>query len=207
MTTHIPALTLPQQLFAQPAVAILFPVVLGMGMGFLISPKSIQQGYMALKQPPFRPPPWLFAPVWTLLYGLMGYSAYRAWTIGMSSASPRTLALTLHGATLYTIQLGLNQLFSPLFWYYKKPVAACVDSVALTATIAYLISVWGQVDRMAGWLLAPYLAWMCFASYLSIAIGYLNGWNFEDKIRHEPPTAGSGRTKYVNEKAEGDKSK
>lgn len=56
--------------------------------------KETQKTYMALKQPPYRPPPQVFGPVWTLLYGLMGYSAYRAWDTGMSSLNPNVVALT-----------------------------------------------------------------------------------------------------------------
>lgn len=62
---------------------------------------------MALKQPPYRPPPQVFGPTWTVLYGLMGYSAYRAYSTGMSPlASTEKHLWTKHGATLYTIQLG-----------------------------------------------------------------------------------------------------
>lgn len=56
--------------------------------------KESQKTYMALKQPPYRPPPQVFGPVWTVLYGLMGYSAYRAWDTGMSSLNPNVVALT-----------------------------------------------------------------------------------------------------------------
>lgn len=56
--------------------------------------KETQKTYMALKQPPYRPPPQVFGPVWTVLYGLMGYSAYRAWDTGMSSLNPNVVALT-----------------------------------------------------------------------------------------------------------------
>ena len=56
--------------------------------------KSTQKTYLALKQPPYRPPPQVFGPVWTTLYALMGYSAYRAWNTGMASLNPRTVELT-----------------------------------------------------------------------------------------------------------------
>ena len=58
------------------------------------SAKETQKTYVALKQPPLRPPPQVFGPVWTTLYGLMGYAAYRAWTTGMASLNPETRALT-----------------------------------------------------------------------------------------------------------------
>ncbi|KAI9790147.1 MAG: hypothetical protein M1816_005347 [Peltula sp. TS41687] len=202
MTTHIPLLTLPERLLANPALAVLFPIAIGAGLGYSTSPKKTQRDYMALKQPPFRPPPWVFGPVWTALYGMMGYASYRAWTTGTSSFSPSTVALAKQGATLYTIQLGLNQLFMPLFFSYGRPLAACIDIVALTGVVAYLIKVWSQVDRVAGWLLAPYLAWLCFATYLSVSIGFLNNWDFSDKEVHQPPSTKSVGTKYVNEKPE-----
>ena len=113
MTTHIPSLTLPGQVFAQPATSILLPIALGAGIGFFIrrtytlvrtsdtfanacntTAKETQNTYMALKQPPYRPPPQIFGPMWTALYGLMGYSAYRAWNTGMASLNPNTVALT-----------------------------------------------------------------------------------------------------------------
>jgi hypothetical protein len=66
-----------------------------------------QKSYMALKQPPFRPPPQAFGPVWTILYGLMGYAAHRAYSTGMHPlSSTEQHLLTKQGATLYTIQLG-----------------------------------------------------------------------------------------------------
>ena len=61
---------------------------------WLPSAKSTQKKYLALKQPPYRPPPQVFGPVWTTLYALMGYSAYRAWNTGISSLNPSTVQLT-----------------------------------------------------------------------------------------------------------------
>ena len=93
MTTHIPSLTLPSILFEQPAAAILLPIAAGTAVGFSISPKETQKTYMALRQPPLKPPPKIFGPVWTVLYGLMGYGAYRAWTVGTNSIDPQKAVL------------------------------------------------------------------------------------------------------------------
>lgn len=115
MTSYIPSLTLPAQLFAEPALSILLPIALGSGIGYAVSRmltpplqtaciptngtchhpagQKTQKQYLALKQPPYRPSPKVFGPVWTTLYGLMGYSAYRAWTIGTASLNPQTVAL------------------------------------------------------------------------------------------------------------------
>ena len=154
---------------------------------------------MALKQPPYRPPPQVFGPAWTVLYGLMGYAAYRAHSTGMNPlSSAEKLVLFKQGATLYTVQLGLNLLWMPLFFVAKRPVEATVDIVALTGVTGYLTYIWGQVDPVAAWALAPYLGWLGFATYLSAGVGYLNNWNIADKEVEASP-AGKG-TKYVDEK-------
>jgi translocator protein len=94
MTTYIPHLTLPGFVFANPAVSILLPIAAGTAVGFATSPKNTQKKYLELRQPPFRPPPWVFGPAWTILYGLMGYSAYQAWTTGMDSFDAKKVLLT-----------------------------------------------------------------------------------------------------------------
>lgn len=129
----------------------------------------------------------------------MGYSAYRAYSTGMSPlASTGSHLLTKQGATLYTIQLGLNLVWMPLFFVAKRPIEALVDIVALTGTVGYLAYVWGQVDAVAGWALAPYLGWLGFATYLTVGVGYLNDWDLENKVVDVSPE-GKG-TKYVDEK-------
>lgn len=107
--------------------------------------------------------------------------------------------LEQQGATLYTIQLGLNLIWMPLFFAWKRPIEASVDIVSLTGVVGYLAYIWGQVDEKAGWALAPYLAWLGFANYLCIGeskqlqriellliltisgAGYLNNWDFSGK--------------------------
>jgi len=120
----------------------------------------------------------------------------------MTSLNPRMVEMTRHGATLYTIQLGLNLIWMPLFFKYKRPVAATVDIVALTGITAYMTYLWGQVDEVAGYFLAPYLAWLGFATYLCVGAGYLNDWDFSDKERPMPPSKKARSTKYVDERAD-----
>ncbi|KAL8717597.1 MAG: hypothetical protein Q9225_005167 [Loekoesia sp. 1 TL-2023] len=204
MTTYIPSITLPDAIFANPAASILVPVGLGLGVGYSVSPKNTQKTYLALKQPPYRPPPQVFGPTWTTLYALMGYSAYRAWTTGTESLNPYTIELTKQGATLFTIQLGLNLVWMPLFFGLKRPIEATANIVALTSVTGYLTYVWSQVDSVAAWCMAPYLGWLGFATYLSAGTGYLNNWNFADKEREMKSTnTGSGVDKdYVNKAPE-----
>lgn len=156
---------------------------------------------MALKQPPYRPPPQVFGPMWTVLYGLMGYAAHRAYNTGLSPLqSPEIIQATKHGATLYTIQLGLNLLWMPLFFVAKRPIEATADIVALTGTVGYLTYLWGKVDPVAGWALAPYLAWLGYATYLSAGVGYLNDWNTAGKEVDFPPSSKGKDTLYVDER-------
>lgn len=87
-----------------------------------------------------------------------------------------------------------------MFFYFKRPIEATVDIVALTGTVGYLTYLWGQVDPVAGWALVPYLGWLGFASYLSFGVGYLNNWKIADKEVPVPPTAKAKDTLYVDEK-------
>ncbi|KAK3329028.1 TspO/MBR family-domain-containing protein [Apodospora peruviana] len=177
MTTYIPQLTLPEAVFNSLPASILLPIALGTAVGY--GTRHTPRQYLSLKQPPLRPPPWVFGPVWTVLYGMMGYAAYRAVNIGTSLLnSASTIAAARNGSTLYTIQLGLNLAWMPLFFGLGRPVAATLDIVSLLGVNGYLAYLWGgSVDRTAGWLLAPYLAWLGFATYLTVGVGHLNGWD------------------------------
>lgn len=105
----------------------------------------------------------------------------------MASLNPRVVEDTRRGATLYTTQLVLNQLFMPLFFGLGRPVEALIDIVALTGNVAYLMSIWKDVDETAMWCMVPYLGWLGFATYLTAGTGYLNGWTFDkgDALVHE----------------------
>lgn len=86
----------------------------------------------------------------------------------------------------------------PLFFRLNRPIEATVDVVALTGLTGYLTYVWGQVDEVAGWCLAPYVGWLSFATYLSAGTGYLNNWDLNSK---ETPKGGKDKdTKYVDER-------
>ena len=97
---------------------------------------------------------------------------------------------TQHGATLYTIQLALNLMWTPLYFGLGKPIPATVDILALGGTLAYLISVWGQVDPTCGWLLAPYLGSLreCYP-----LVTYLSRWKltFVDRPGQATSTTGT----------------
>lgn len=108
----------------------------------------------------------------------MGYAAHRVAAAGLSPlASPATVATTKHTLTVYTIQLGLNLAWMPLFFLAKRPIEATADIVALLGLNGWLAYTWSSIDETAAWLQLPYLGWLSFATYLSAGAGYLNNWD------------------------------
>lgn len=135
------------------------PLVLGLGVG-AITPMH-PEWYATLQKPPWNPPAWVFGPVWTVLYILMGLAARRVAT--------RTGVYTLP-MLLFAVQLGLNVAWSPVFFGQKNPRRALVLLETLVAAaIATAIS-FGRLDATAGWLLVPYLAWLALAFSLNRSI-------------------------------------
>ncbi len=119
--------------------------------------------YRSLRKPPFQPPPAVFGPVWTALYGMMARSAHRIWQRPRSPA--RTAALVLWKA-----QLAANATWSWLFFGRRRPKAALVDIGVLIGLVGAYTAVARKVDRKAAWMMAPYLAWLSFATLLNAEI-------------------------------------
>lgn len=119
--------------------------------------------YQALDKPSFQPPSWLFAPVWSALYGAIAYSGYR---IYQSPDSPeRSTALKL-----WATQLALNAAWTPTFFGARRPGLALGDIAALDAAATAYVVVAAKVDKRAAQILAPYLAWLGFATVLNASI-------------------------------------
>ena len=135
------------------------------------------------------------------LYGLMGYAAHRAWTTGISSPNPSIVEDTQRGATLYTVQLGLNLAFMPLFFGKGWPIPALVDIFSLTGAVGYLTYIWSNVDEVATYCMLPYLGWLGFATYLCAGTGYLNNWNIRDNEKRMESKGEN--TKWVDEEPKG----
>jgi len=123
--------------------------------------------YRTLVKPAIAPPDWVFAPVWTLLYALM---AVAAWQVGQSAASP----LRTWGLVLFLAQLGLNFAWSLIFFRQHAIGAALVEVAALWAAIGATTLVFGRVAPSAAWLMAPYWAWVTFATLLNAGFCLLN---------------------------------
>ncbi|MBI2622381.1 tryptophan-rich sensory protein [Candidatus Microgenomates bacterium] len=152
-----------------PKLILSVGVCLGAGvLGSIFTISSIPTWYATLNKPFFSPPNWIFGPVWTILYILMGVSLYLVW-IKNPSTSLRTRV-----PTVFWIQLILNALWSIIFFGWKNPVLALVDILALWVAIFLTIKAFSKISKPAGNLLIPYLAWVTFASFLNLAIVLLN---------------------------------
>jgi tryptophan-rich sensory protein len=122
-----------------------------------------QRWFKRLRKPPFQPPPQVFAPVWTVLYGLIAISGWRVWTAPAGPSRSKALAL-------WGVQMGLNAAWSWLFFGKHQPRSALADNVALLGSIGAYVATTRNVDRPAAWLVAPYLAWVGFANVLNAEI-------------------------------------
>lgn len=120
--------------------------------------------YFALARPGWTPPPWLFGPVWTLLYLMM---AVAAWMVWKRPGTTRPLEW-------WAVQLLLNAAWSPVFFGLHRLGLAVIVIAALWLSIVVTIRAFAAVDRRAAWLLAPYLAWVSYASALNVAIWQMN---------------------------------
>lgn len=133
-----------------------------------ISFNSFPLFYAALVKPTFAPPPWLFGPVWTVLYALMGIAAYLIYR--------DTKKKKYHKAawSLFGIQLLLNFLWSPIFFGWGQLFFALIEIIILLYFILLTIFAFLKVNKTAAYLLIPYFVWVAFASILTASIWLLN---------------------------------
>ncbi len=130
--------------------------------------QSIPTWYAALEKPALNPPNWVFGPVWTTLYALMGISI---WLVLSRTKSAKVRGEYLW---LFLAQLGFNFLWTLLFFGFRQPMAAFFEIVLLWLLIMACIFRFYASSRLASYLLVPYILWVSFASYLNISIALLN---------------------------------
>ncbi len=150
---------------------IIIATLVAMGLGALggtVTSESIPTWYASLNKPFFQPPNWLFGPVWTVLYALMGIAAGIVW----SAKDVRYKKGQALGA--YSVQLGLNIAWSLIFFGFRSPKFALVEIVILWIAIIATLQLFYRINKAAGILLVPYLAWVTFAAVLNAAIVALN---------------------------------
>ena len=130
---------------------------------------GVETWFPTINKPSFNPPGWVFAPVWTVLYILMGIAAGMVW-----DHMDRQRETVRKGLTFFTAQLALNALWSFLFFGLHNPLLAFIEIIILWLLIFETFNVFRRVDRTAANLLLPYLAWVSFATVLNGTIWWLN---------------------------------
>ena len=145
------------------SIAILIPLLVGLiGSYFTIS--SVNTWYSTLEKPSFNPPSWLFGPVWTILYVLMGIAFYLVWIAKKNKTA----------INLYSVQLGFNLLWSLLFFGLKSPLYGLICIIALWLAIVATIFAFYKISKTAAGLMVPYILWVSFASVLNYMVFVLN---------------------------------
>ncbi len=135
----------------------------------MVTRESITTWYPTLIKPVFNPPNWIFAPVWTSLYVMMGVAGGLVW-----NKLDGNEALVKKAFLFFIIQLALNALWSLIFFKLHNLLLASIEVVLLLLMIFETYNQFKKIDKIAGLLLIPYLAWVSFATILTISIWYLN---------------------------------
>lgn len=137
------------------------------GIGGAFTGSSVRTWYPEIAKPAWTPPPWIFGPVWTTLYAMMGVSLWLVWRSGK-------WAETRGAVTLFLVQLALNALWSIIFFGARNPGLAFGEILLLWCALVATIVAFGRHSRIAAALLIPYLAWSSFAACLNFTIWRMN---------------------------------
>jgi benzodiazapine receptor len=137
-------------------------------IGSIFTRQAIPTWYTTLEKPAFNPPNWVFMPVWTLLYIMMGVAAFLVWRKGLENKQVR-IALVL-----FLVQLVLNALWSVAFFGLQSPAYGLFVIELLWLAILFTVFSFYRISRVASVLLWPYLLWVTFASVLNSSIWLLN---------------------------------
>lgn len=136
------------------------------GLGAIATTPNIDSWYATLNKPSFSPPNYLFAPVWTILYALMGVAIYLVWS--NEKKNKKAAYIT------FLIQLGLNLMWSFIFFGYKLLFPAFIEIVLMWIFILLTIFNFKKISVVAAWLMLPYILWVSFASILNFAVWWIN---------------------------------
>jgi len=147
-------------------ISIMIPLVIGFISGFFTA-SGVNEWYTTLNRPSFNPPNWLFGPVWTTLYILMGISLYLVWK--QPASDTRNSAIWI-----FALQLTLNFFWSIIFFYWHQIGIALIEIIVLWGLILLMIYRFYHINPTAAWLNIPYLLWVSFATVLNAAYWKLN---------------------------------
>lgn len=148
-------------------ISILIPLLVGMVSGLFTS-SGVTGWYAAASKPWFNPPNWIFAPVWTLLYVLMGIALYLVWKTEADKTVKQTAII------LFAAQLTLNFFWSFIFFKLQQPGWAFAEIILMWGMILFTLLWFGRISSTAAWLLIPYICWVSFAAVLNYSIWKLN---------------------------------
>ena len=148
-------------------ISVGVPLLGGLISGYFVT-QNVETWYMTLNKPIFTPPPWLFAPTWTILYIAMGLAAYLVWIKGFEVPGVKTALV------VFIFQLILNFAWTPVFFGLKNPLGGLIIIAVLWLAITTTIILFIRISLPAGLLLVPYLLWVSYATALNNAIWTLN---------------------------------
>jgi translocator protein len=137
------------------------------GLGSLFTSGPVRDWYPMINKPSWNPPAWIFGPVWTVLYLMMGTAAWLVWR-------RRDEADTKRALIAFIVQLILNAAWSPLFFGLRNPLAGLLDIIPLWAAILATLIFFRRISTAAGWLMVPYWLWVSFATALNFALWKMN---------------------------------
>ena len=149
-------------------ISVMIPLAVG-GLSGWFTAAGVNGWYRTIQKPAWNPPDAVFAPVWTVLYILMGIALYLVWNNKITSLNNKRPAITF-----WIVQLVLNAIWSFLFFSRHNIGLALVEIILLWVAIVITIFLFARVNKMAGWLLVPYISWVSFAALLNAAIWHLN---------------------------------
>ncbi|RLT27839.1 MAG: tryptophan-rich sensory protein [Chloroflexi bacterium] len=150
-------------------LSILLPN-LGGAIGAWFTSNSVNGWYRTLDKPEWNPPPWIFGPVWTALYALMGTAAWLVYRADRTPSGAPASNDTKRALAIYAAQLGLNAAWSPIFFGARRIDLALAVILSMLVAITATIRSFYRVRPLAAALLLPYLAWTTFATALNTAL-------------------------------------
>ncbi len=148
-------------------LSILIPLITGSLAGFFTS-TGVKGWYAVANKPSFNPPNWIFAPVWTALYILMGIALFLIWRSAAEKSIKQTALL------LFAIQLLLNFFWSLIFFSLRQTGWAFLEIIAMWIAILLTMIWFNKISATATWLMVPYILWVSFAAVLNYSIWKLN---------------------------------
>ncbi len=159
--------------FFKLVIAVIICELAGV-IGSVFTVSAIPAWYNGLVKPALNPPNWMFGPVWTTLYFLMGISLFLIWSSYAEASEGQVKKKIKTALIIFAAQIFLNAIWSIIFFGLHNPFWALIDIILLWLAIIFTIIYFYKISRPAAWLLLPYILWVSFAAYLNYSIWLLN---------------------------------